>query len=215
MLGLAAMGRLRRSAAAQDTPAGWRSDRLCRSAVVRRWRISLALLGLSPLISSCMTSLPAPLLLAGQLPATLLDQGCPRLANLNGSQTPEQLYAGMTACLRRSERARAVLLFSLAAAYGRYDALRLADPAAHRGSTLLRIRALQQLDLSERRLLAEGLATALSEGGHRADLCAAIERIGPPTYRPGATGRHALVRGFDADSSWNQVLDRFLRCSKT
>lgn len=155
------------------------------------------------------------------------------MASLDGSQTPEQLYRGVAACLRRSEPDAAVLLFSLAVAYGRYDTLRVADPSAHQAGSLLRLVALQRLNEPQRQALSRGLAAGLSDTGSRPDLCATIERIGPPTYRPdymlnhgeaglrrGLSGASAnlpnasLVPNFDGDAAWNQVLDGLLRCSK-
>lgn len=192
---------------------------------------------LLPALTGCVSPLGPPLLLAGSLllPGRLLRDSCPRLSSLDGSQTPEQLYRGVSACMRSAERDSAVVLFSLAAAYGRYDALRVADPTAHQAGALLRLMALQQLDDSQRQALSTGIAEALSEPGRKPDLCATIERVGPPTYQPDYMLRHGqmalrrslsgnrtvapappsgLVPGFDGDAAWNQVLDRVLRCSK-
>lgn len=198
--------------------------------------LAALILLLLPALSGCLSPLGPPLLLARRLMQSGLPRrDCPRLASLDGSQTPEQLYRGVASCLRGSDPDSAVVLFSLAAAYGRYDALRVADPSAHQAGTLLRLVALRQLDAAQRQLLSRGIATTLSEAGGKPELCATIERIGPPTYRPDYMLRHGLVAlkqslpdagaasrgaspglvpGFDGDAAWNQVLDRFLRCSK-
>ncbi len=198
---------------------------------------ALAALLLLPALAGCLSPLGSPLLMAGALVQRgLRSSGCPRLASLNGSQTPEQLYRGAAACMRRSDTDTAVVLFSLAAAYGRYDALRVSDPSAHQAGMLLRLVALEQLNEPQRRALSSGVAAALSESGRKPELCATIERIGPPTYQPDYMVRHGLaslrrslpdarpsaapavparVEGFDSDAAWNQVLDRFLRCSRT
>lgn len=191
---------------------------------------------LLPGLAGCLSPLGAPLLVAGNLvQAGLRRGGCPRLASLDGSQTPEQLYRGAARCMHRSDTDTAVVLFSLAGAYGRYDALRVRDPSAHQAGMLLRLVALEQLNEPQRQALSRGVAAALSEPGGSAELCATIERIGPPTYHPDYMVRHGLgslrrslpdnraagmptapelLQGFDGDAAWNQVLDRFLRCSK-
>ena len=197
---------------------------------------ALAVFLLLPGLAGCLSPLGTPLLIAGNLmQAGLRGSGCPRLASLDGSQTPEQLYRGAARCMRRSDTDTAVVLFSLAAAYGRYDALRVNDPSAHQAGMLLRLVALQQLNEPQREALSRGVAAALSEPEANPDLCAAIERIGPPTYQPDYMLRHGLaslrrslpearssapmpngglVQGFNGDEAWNQVLDRFLRCAK-
>lgn len=194
---------------------------------------ALVLTLLLPGLAGCLSP---PYLLTRSLMRAAPGRGdCPRLASLDGSQTPEQLYRGVAACMRGSDQGTAVVLFSLAAAYGRYDALRVADPSAHQAGTLLRLVALQQLNEPQRQALSRGLNEALSEPGARPDLCAAIERIGPPTYQPDYMLRHGiaslrrslhearssapnanagLVQDFNGDAAWNQVLDRFLRCTK-
>jgi len=187
-------------------------------------------------LAGCMSPLVPSLLLARRMMADAQASGCPRLASLDGSQTPEQLYRGVAACMRGSDTDTAVVLFSLATAYGRYDALRVADPSAHQAGTLLRLVALQRLDEAERQALSRGMAVAQSEADARQNLCAAIERIGAPTYRPDYMSRHGamalrrslneqrspaseapseLVQGFDGEGAWNQVLDRVLRCRRT
>lgn len=200
-------------------------------------RVGLTLLSL-PVLTACTAPLdPTSLLLAGNWAALLLQRGsCPRPASLDGHQTPVELYRSMRACLHRSDPDTAALLFALAAAYGRYDSLRVADPRAHRASTRLRLGALEQLSDPQRQALAAGVAAVLADPGRRPDLCAAIERIGPPSYSPDyllAHGRMALSRAagpgvrpprmpasvpvqpFDGSAAWNQVLDTVLRCDKT
>lgn len=128
-----------------------------------------------------------------------------------------------------------MLLFTLAGAYARFDARRVADPSARQAGTLLRLLALQQLSEPQRQVLSEGVDAALSEPAANADLCAAIARIGPPRYAPDYMRRHglqelrrslpearsapeatagALVPDFDAEPAWNQVLDELLRCRR-
>jgi hypothetical protein len=197
----------------------------------------LSLLLLLPALVSCIGPVVPPLLLARSLMAMALRSGgCPPLASLDGSQTPLQLYRGVAACMRRSDTDTAVVLFSLAVAYGRYDALRVADPSAHQAGMLLRLVALQRLDEAQRQALSRGMSVAQSEAGRRQNLCAAIERIGAPTYRPDYMSRHGAmalrrsfseqrppasrasperVQDFDGEAAWNQVLDRVLRCSST
>lgn len=210
----------------------------CRPACGRLLRLrGLALLLWLPALAGCVAAIdPVSLRLASRLLAPALQPDrCPRLASLDGSQTPEQLYRGVAACLRGSDPDTAVVLFGLAAAYGRYDSLRVADSTAHQAGMVLRLAALQQLDEPQRQTLATSLAAALSEPDGQPDLCAAIERIGPPTYQPDYMLRHGqvalrrslsgagssppppesgLVEGFDGNAAWNQVLDRLLRCSK-
>ncbi len=197
---------------------------------------ALAILLLLPGLAGCLSPFGTPVLVAGNLfRAVHQRSGCPRLSSLNGSQTPEQLYRSAAVCMRRADTDTAVVLFSLAGAYGRYDALRVSDPSAHQAGTLLRLVTLEQLNESQRQALSRGIAAALSEPGRQPELCATIERIGRPTYQPDYMVRHGLgslrrslpgnrsaavpaspdlVQGFDGDAAWNQVLDRFLRCSK-
>jgi hypothetical protein len=196
----------------------------------------LVTLLLLPGVAGCLMTPSPPLMGAASLMRLRqLDNGCPSLASLDGSQTPDRLYRGVAPCLRSADQDTAVVLFGLAAAYGRFDAKRVADPSAHQASTLLRLVALQELDASQRQALSQGMAAALARPAGRPNLCATVERIGPPTYRPDYMLRHGLaqlkrdvtgagadtpaasgglVEGFDANAAWNEVLDDFLRCGK-
>lgn len=195
----------------------------------------LAALLLLPALAGCLAPLhPGSLLLAGQLIGPMLQrQRCPRPAAIHAEQSPEELYAAMTACLRASEPDTALVLFTLAAAYGRYDALRVSDPSAHQAASVLRMLALQNLSASQRLELSSRVAALASDPRRLPDLCARIERIGPPAYPPDYMVKHglrelrrgltrqpgdrrppALVENFDAATAWNRVLDRDVGCSK-
>jgi len=191
---------------------------------------------LLPALAGCLIPLSPALMVTTRLMRVRQpNNGCPSLASLDGSQTPEQLYRGVALCLRGSDRDSAVVLFGLAAAYGRFDAMRVADPSAHQAGTLLRLVALERLNAPQRQALSEGMAAALARPAGQPELCAAVERIGPPTYRPDYMLRHGLaqlrrdlpgggaaapatenglVAGFDANAAWNRVLDELLRCGK-
>ena len=212
-----------------------------RQGLFRRLLSQLpVLLGL-PLLAGCTPLFTAftlanqPGLLARLPIARRLGIGCPRLVELDGSQPPQELYRGMAACLRRADRKTALTLFTLAAAYGRFDAERVADPSARQAATVLRLVALQRLSASQREALSEDLRATLADPLRLPDLCARVERIGPPRYQPRYLTRHglvalgrslgddarlrrqdpdALVPDFNAASAWNRVLDQFLRCGK-
>lgn len=190
-----------------------------------------------PLMGGCLAP-PQPGALwqaALRIQALVHPERCPSTASLDGSQPPIQLYRGVVACLRGSDSDTAVLLFTLAGAYVRFDAQRVADPSARQAGTLLRLVALQQLSEPQRLMLSEGVDAALTEPDANADLCAAIARIGPPRYQPDYMLNHGeqglrrslpaarsslrqapggLVQGFTAEPAWNQVLDGLLRCRR-
>ena len=167
--------------------------------------------------------------LAGSTALELIGHGgCLRGSQLHGDLTPLELYAAMAACMQRSDVGSAVILFSLAGAYGHYDARRVADPSAHQAGVLLRSLALQRLSEPQRQALAAAISTTANDPDQMPQLCATLERIGPPTYQPAYMLRHGLrsrqgeaasprrdlVDGFQGDEAWEQVLDSFLRCGK-
>ena len=184
---------------------------------------SAALLPALALLGGCGMPIDGGALwLAGSSGLAWLRQGgCLQGSQLHGSLTPRQLYAAMGACVRRSDLTSAVTLFSLASAYGRFDAQRVTDPSARQAGSLLRILALQQLNEAQRQALVRAIQLTASDPDRMPRLCAALERIGPPTYHPDymlrhglARGRRALVSPFDGDATWQRVLDRDFRCNK-
>jgi hypothetical protein len=171
----------------------------------------------------------AGLWLAGSTALELIGHGgCLRGSQLNGDLTPLELYSAMETCLKHSDVRSAVILFSLAGAYGNYDARRVADPSAHQAGALLRTLALQRLSEPQRQALAAAISSTTDDPDRMPQLCATLERIGPPTYQPAYMLRHGLqarrggpaspgrdlVDGFQAAEAWEQVLDSFLRCGK-
>lgn len=186
-------------------------------------RTSLALLPALALLGGCGVPVDGGALwLSGSSSLAWLSHGgCLQGSQLRGSLTPKQLYGAMGACMRRSDMSSAVTLFSLASAYSRFDAQRVTDPSAREAGSLQRILALQELNEPQRQALAAAIRYTASDQEQMPRLCAALERIGPPTYRPDymlrhglRSGRRSLVTPFDGEAAWQQVLDRDFRCSK-
>jgi hypothetical protein len=207
----------------------WSGRRGQRTGIRRRLAAVVLLPALGGLGGCAVPPDIAHLWLAGTTALELIGHGgCLRGSQLHGNLTPLELYRAMESCMQRSDVNSAVILFSLAGAYGHYDARRVVDPSAQQAGTLLRTLALQRLSEPQRQALVAAIRSTADDPERLPQLCATLERIGPPTYHPAYMLRHGLgagqegaasprrdlVEGFQGAEVWEQVLDSFLRCSK-
>jgi hypothetical protein len=150
--------------------------------------------------------------------------GCVSLAELTNMHTPADIYPGVLACITSGKYEKAVPLFALAGAYGRFDQLRVTDPTARQAVKVLQLNNFGSLS-SERQ---EGfkkafLAATKGESASLKKLCSEVERIGPPKYFPTYMVQHGM-RAFEGQSGngvkadfnpaegWREALTGYLHC---
>lgn len=137
---------------------------------------------------------------------------------------PPLLYRSMLNCLRDGQSASVLPLYFLGSAYGRFDRMRVTDNTAHQASAALEMQLRQALGEAEHDRFM-GIITELSaDPAARAPLCRAVASAGPPSYHPSWMINHGmrqfvggnepdLVAGFDSSTSWQAVLDNYLKCA--
>lgn len=148
--------------------------------------------------------------------------GCIALGKVTNTMTPADLYRGMAECMKIGNLKSAADLFMAAGVYGRFDSLRVADPTAPQGITVLQMQYLDgQTPEKKAALNAEVMKLAKE---NLAITCKTVQHIGPPSYHPSYMIQHGM-RAFEGEQPnkglkpevksldiWNQALDSYLHC---
>jgi len=154
----------------------------------------------------------------GDLEATM-PLGCVGLDSVTSEHTPADMFAGVHECVRREDYAAGVNLLVVARAYGRFDMERVSDVSAHEAIGMLAF----QLGNAMTEAQQEAWAIAADDGdaARRAEICNALQRMGPPGYYPHYMIQHgldamqpwntdsALVADFDPETAWTTVLEGY------
>ncbi len=127
---------------------------------------------------------------------------CIALEEAGPVYTPADLYPAVAECVRKGEMSRAVDLFMLAGAYGRFDAFRVADRTAHQAMPVLQMQVGQRLDEGQRKSFMETLEREVAEPAAVARRCREIDRIGPPQYHPAYMIQHGMGAFTSASGGW-------------
>jgi ankyrin repeat protein len=167
-----------------------------------------------------VTSMTIP----GQLAPTQ-NLECIAIGKVKATATPPDLYRAARACVDQGDYERAVPLFLLGGAYGRFDAARVADQTAGQGIMIL----IMGFGSGLRDEQKQAFTTATSKfqsAENKARLCKEFKRLGPPDYFPRYMILHgikafttadptanALVPGFDAAVTWRRLLAEGLNCT--
>jgi hypothetical protein len=157
--------------------------------------------------------------------AALHPLACSTVDKLKDTDTPPDLYAGFVDCGKRRRYEDAVYFFALAGVYSYFDAQRVADDTAHQAHSALTSQAMDQFDEDTRQAVFAQLKITLGDPAKLPTACAAIERIGPPNYKPDYMIQHGmnavigkkqdndgLVPDFDPKAAWRKSLDNYLHC---
>jgi hypothetical protein len=163
---------------------------------------------------------------AGNLQSTF-DLDCIELPEVQNVYTPADLYKASALCFAATQGDRAVKLFWLAAAYGGYDVMRVADQTAHQGLTVLQMNHFGEYPEADRKTISDALGAFRNDPAQWKAFCANVRTLGAPAYHPdymiqhglaamrpwAAEGVNGLVKDFDPVGAWQTLLDQELGCS--
>lgn len=149
--------------------------------------------------------------------------GCIPLSDARPEYNPVDLYRGAKVCLDSGQLQDAFSLVSLANAYGRFDMLRVADPTAHQAVAAARMEVFADTPDAVKEQFSALAAKNMNDPAQRAELCRVVGLLGAPTYNPSYMIQHGmmafmqrsgdgLVKDFDRDKSWSEVLTSYLKC---
>lgn len=150
------------------------------------------------------------------------DLGCIGLSEATNKHNPVDLLRAMDACLTEKDYDRAAQLFALSGAFGRFDMKRVTDRSAHQALLVAQQNVLLNLELEQATALPIRVKELSGDPEAHAKMCSAIRDIGPPSYYPRYMIEHgigvftgnrgAVDASLDVQSSWDEVLDQYLRC---
>jgi hypothetical protein len=163
---------------------------------------------------------------AGNLQSTF-DLDCIELPEVQNVYTPADLYKAAALCFASNQGDRAVRLFWLAAAYGIYDVMRVADQTAHQGLSMLQMNHFGEFPEADRKTISDALGAFRNDPAQWKAFCASVRTLGAPAYHPdymiqhglaamrpwAAEGVNGLVKDFDPVGAWQTLLDQELGCS--
>jgi hypothetical protein len=152
------------------------------------------------------------------------DLGCIAMSEVVPAYNPVDLFKAANACVTREQYEQAVGLRLFALAFGRFDAMRVADTTAHQAVTVASMEVFGGLSTAQTGKFDEATKTAIGSANFKTAFCAELRRVGPPAYHPrymiqhgmGAfTGRggDGLVPNFDASKAWEETLATYIKCA--
>ncbi len=164
---------------------------------------------------------------AGNLQSTF-DLDCIELSEVQNVYTPADLYKAAALCFASNQGDRAVRLFWLAAAYGNYDVMRVADQTAHQGLSMLQMNHFGEFPEADRKTISDALGAFRKDPAQWKAFCASVSTLGAPAYHPSymiqhglaamrpwvAEGVNGLVEGFDPAGAWQTLVDQEMGCSE-
>lgn len=164
---------------------------------------------------------------AGNLQSTF-DLDCIDLPEAKNVYTPADLYQASALCFASNQGDRAVKLVWLAAAYGSYDVMRVADRTAHQGLGVLQMNHFGDFPEADQKTISEAVKAFRSDPVKWKSFCASVRTLGAPSYHPSymiqhglaamqpwaAQGNEGLVEGFDPASAWQTLVDHEMGCSE-
>ena len=149
---------------------------------------------------------------------------CVDMSAITSSQTPPNIYTGVTKCIQQGNYEKAARLFYIASVYARLDAQRIVDRTARAGGQVLIINTFANFSPDQK--TAFGAASnALLQPEQWQAWCSEFRKIGPPTYFPKYLVLHglnafsspkplenALIADFDMAGTWVKVLNQNVHC---
>lgn len=155
------------------------------------------------------------------------DLPCLRADQIEAAFTPPDLHTGFLKCLAERRAEDALVMFSVAGIYARFDAQRIDDPSVRGGPQALIVSTSAGFTPQQREFFIGEVQGRWGKPETTQAFCAVLRRIGPPTYAPRYLVLHGLkaftaanpmdnVRGagFDADGTWKSLLDSYAHCPK-
>lgn len=149
--------------------------------------------------------------------------GCIELKDAKPIYNPVDLFKASRACITDHRYDDAVRLFALAGAYGRYDMRRVADTTAHQAVMVARMEIFDEIPEEESKKFQAAVTELFDNAAKKAAFCAAVGRIGPPSYAPRYMIQHGMraflggtndgiVENFDSKSAWVEAFSLYLKC---
>jgi hypothetical protein len=138
--------------------------------------------------------------------------------------TPPDLYQGVSACIQQEDYRSAVALFALAGMESRFDAQRVLDKTAGQAGQALIMDTLNGLPADRRAKFQAAVKTVAADPEVLSRTCAAIRKIGYPSYYPAYMVLHGIRAftakpddptmepNFDGAAAWNSLLSTYLNC---
>ncbi|WP_298013464.1 hypothetical protein [uncultured Aquabacterium sp.] len=165
---------------------------------------------------------------AEERPADAQPVPCSAGKALGSRYTPVNLYLGAVECAKQPATFEAATnMFVLAGVYGRYDILRVKDESAHQAVSVMRMAIDGHLSHAFRQHLRHMAGSELG----KLQLCAMVQRAGPPAYFPSYMVQHGLhstqaaLHGraptsplhedLDTQAAWTDAVEGYLHCSET
>lgn len=156
------------------------------------------------------------------------DLACLRAEQIESAFTPPDLHTGFLKCLDERRGEDAVLMFMMAGIYARFDARRIDDPSVQAGPQMLIIKTSSGFTPLQRDVFVKDVQGRIGKPETTQAFCAALKRIGPPTYAPRYLVLHGLKAftavnpmdnaqraDFNADLTWKSLLDSYAHCPAT
>ncbi len=156
--------------------------------------------------------------------APTYDVACQPTDALRDDYSPADLAGAVVACFTDGQDDLAVDMFLVMQMRGVYDSLRVIDQSAHQAGRVLQIEMAQTAGAEwEPRMRAAFDRFGPTGGARHAALCKQMEAKGPPTHSPRYMVQHGIKAfsgqdgdgldpDFDAEVSWERVLDEFMDC---
>lgn len=159
----------------------------------------------------------------GNLESTV-ELGCIAFGEAQARYNPVDLFKATKACIDAKRWDDAARLNLLAMTFGRFDMARVADKTAHQAITVAQMTYFGDVGDADRKVFGEHAKPLMDDPALHAEFCAALARIGPPTYYPrymvqhgmGAVFAHGgdgLVSPFDAMATWHDLLINARKCA--
>lgn len=150
--------------------------------------------------------------------APVRDTPLQSLEQATSKDTPVDFVDLMVQLVKAGDYEQAAKAFAVAMTYGEYDTMRVEDQTAHQGITVLVMTKFGDLSESQTQALQEQVDKLLRGGG--AGAITLLTRLGKPSYHPRYLIQHGikafssptgdgLVKGFDGDSAWKVLLEKF------
>jgi hypothetical protein len=175
--------------------------------------------GFTTIAGAQVTGLVAP----GNLAATV-NPGCVAVAAAGPALSPPDIALGALDCAAAGDWDQMVDLYVLMQLRAVFDTRRVADVTAHQAGEVLAMEVTAALPAGGTEAMGEAFSRLGETGSvrHQA-ICAAAVAGGPPRHDPAWMIQHGmgaftgvvgdgLVPGFDADATWQEMLQGYLKC---
>ncbi len=146
---------------------------------------------------------------------------CIDVDDVKSSYSPTDLFSGIYQCLDKRDYEKAVMLYSVALVYAKYDTLRVADKSAHQALGVMKLNLMN----AKKEHIDKFQSLLTEKFQDKNKMCQAVKGIQPPTYFPRYMIQHGiqaftqttqpnngLIENFNAKDAWASVKKDFMKC---